>query len=221
MQHNYRIHIHKQDFATVGWLRDPDHFIMVMVSVRIITRRRKLLLWRLDILNYSIFIHDAPKMYTTTISHFKFLLQDLPKRMTRFQIPTQEGKQIWLAVQSNKSSVFWGVTCTPLKDPSFWRNGVLPSSGWKNKLSKKQVWSESTIFWDITPCSPLRVNRLFGVTCHLLSRWFLAQLIYRPWRWKLYVLPKRRFTFNGLHGIISQKMLLFITITAGTSNLKV
>jgi hypothetical protein len=44
---------------------------------------------------------------------------------------------------------------------------------------------KSTIFWDITPCSPLRVNQRFGGTnhhsaCHLLSRWFLAQLIFQP-----------------------------------------
>jgi DeoR/GlpR family transcriptional regulator of sugar metabolism len=37
---------------------------------------------------------------------------------------------------------------------------------------------------DITPCSPLKVNRDFGGTCrplayHLLSRWFLAWLILR------------------------------------------
>jgi hypothetical protein len=32
--------------------------------------------------------------------------------------------------------------------------------------------NQSTIFWDITPCSPLRVNRS-GSACHLLSHWFL------------------------------------------------
>jgi hypothetical protein len=67
------------------------------------------------------------------------------------------------------------------------------------------VVMKSTIFWDITPCSPLSVNRRFGgtyrlhlqgrrnqhesrwrpgetgiavVTCHLLSRWFLSQLMF-------------------------------------------
>jgi hypothetical protein len=32
--------------------------------------------------------------------------------------------------------------------------------------------SKSTIFWDITPCSPLNVNRP--------ATWFLAQLIFEP-----------------------------------------
>jgi hypothetical protein len=57
------------------------------------------------------------------------------------------------------------------------------------------VVMKSTIFWDITPRSPLIVNRRFGGTyclhlqgrknkpskkpaCHLLSHWFLAQLIF-------------------------------------------
>jgi hypothetical protein len=47
---------------------------------------------------------------------------------------------------------------------------------------------------------------------------FLAQLIIRPWRWKQYVPPKRRLTLNGLHGVISQKMVRFITTAVRTSN---
>jgi hypothetical protein len=43
-----------------------------------------------------------------------------------------------------------------------------------------------TIFWDIMPCSPLKVNRRVGGTsrlssaCHPLSPWFLARLIFLP-----------------------------------------
>jgi hypothetical protein len=62
---------------------------------------------------------------------------------------------------------------------------------------------KSSIFWDITPCSPQ------SSAFHLLSRWFHAGLILLPWRWRWYVPPKRRLTFNGLHGVISQKILLF------------
>jgi hypothetical protein len=61
------------------------------------------------------------------------------------------------------------------------------------------VVMKSTIFWDITPCSPLSVNRRFGGTyrlhlqgrknisparnqheskCHLLTRWFLLSLYF-------------------------------------------
>jgi hypothetical protein len=33
---------------------------------------------------------------------------------------------------------------------------------------------KSAIFWDITPCSPLKVNRRFGGTCRLLATCFQA-----------------------------------------------
>jgi hypothetical protein len=46
------------------------------------------------------------------------------------------------------------------------------------------VVTKATIFWDITPCSPLKVNRRFGGTYrlhlqggHLLSHCYLARLI--------------------------------------------
>jgi hypothetical protein len=57
--------------------------------------------------------------------------------------------------------------------PTFRRNISPPSSGSKNKLSKKAAWKQ------------------------VASR---ARLILRPWRWRQYVPPKRRLTFNGLHG---------------------
>jgi hypothetical protein len=47
---------------------------------------------------------------------------------------------------------------------------------------------KSSIFWDITSCSPLRVNRRFGGICRL----------------------RRRLTFNNLYGVVSQKIELFI-----------
>jgi hypothetical protein len=31
-----------------------------------------------------------------------------------------------------------------------------------------------------------------------------------PWRWKQHIPPKCRLIFNGLHGVISQKIELFI-----------
>jgi hypothetical protein len=43
----------------------------------------------------------------------------------------------------------------------------------------------------------------------LLSRWFLARLILRPSRWRRYVPSKSRLNLYGLHGVISQKIVLF------------
>jgi hypothetical protein len=87
-----------------------------------------------------------------------------------------------------------------------------------------------SIFWDIMRRSPLKVNRRFGGTCRLHfqgrrisrarnqceSRWQAELLL--PFRWKLYVPLKRRLTFNGLHGVISQKIEPFITTGVRTSN---
>jgi hypothetical protein len=75
-----------------------------------------------------------------------------------------------------------------------------------------------TIFWDRTPCSPLKVNRRFEGTYRLHCQgWGISRARYqceskwqaglRPWRWRRYVPPKRRLTFNGLHGVTSQKIV--------------
>jgi hypothetical protein len=53
--------------------------------------------------------------------------------------------------------------------------------------------------------------RVLGCVCHLLSRQFLARIILRLWRWRRLVPPKRRLTFNGLHGVISRKKDLFVS----------
>jgi hypothetical protein len=41
------------------------------------------------------------------------------------------------------------------------------------------VVKKSSVFWDMTLCSPLKVNRRFGETCHLHFQdcWFLACII--------------------------------------------
>jgi hypothetical protein len=49
------------------------------------------------------------------------------------------------------------------------------------------------------------------------SRWFLAWLTVRRSRWRWHITPKRRLTFNGLHGVISQKTVLFVTTAVRTS----
>jgi hypothetical protein len=72
------------------------------------------------------------------------------------------------------------------------------------------VIMKSTILWDVTVCSLLIVDVSESSACHLLSRWFLAHLIFPHWRWRRYVPPKRWLTFNGLHSVISQKMVLFV-----------
>jgi hypothetical protein len=98
----------------------------------------------------------------------------------------------------------------------------------QNKV-QAPIWKNS-IFWDTTPCGPMKVNWRFGGTYRhhlrdliirkarnqhevgskLCFAWFLVRLILRPWRWRWYIPPKRWLTFNNLHGIISQKTVLFL-----------
>jgi hypothetical protein len=59
---------------------------------------------------------------------------------------------------------------------------------------------KSSIFWDITPCSLLKVHRPFLLPTSPL---FLAWLILRRWIWRRQVATKRQFFFNGLYGVIS------------------
>jgi hypothetical protein len=75
---------------------------------------------------------------------------------------------------------------------------------------------KNSILSDITLCGPLKVTRGFTGTyrLHLQSKtryllsascWFLSWNTLAPWRWRRHVPPKRRLTFNGLHGVISQQ----------------
>jgi hypothetical protein len=74
------------------------------------------------------------------------------------------------------------------------------------------------------PCRQVIVNRRFGETyrfhlqnlrishvrnCRVSWR-FLAQFTFWSWRWRLYIRPKNRLTFIGLHGVIFQELELFI-----------
>jgi hypothetical protein len=82
-------------------------------------------------------------------------------------------------------------------------------------------YMKGTAFWNVTMCSPLKVNRRCGGTyclhsqswicrarhhsaCHLSSCQYLAQLI-RPWGWKR-CSSETSCDFNRLHGVISQNI---------------
>jgi hypothetical protein len=71
---------------------------------------------------------------------------------------------------------------------------------------------KNMIFWDITSCSLLSVNRRFGGTyrlhIHLPPAGFLLNYFFDPEDGGD-VPPKRQSTLSGLHGVISQKIVLF------------
>jgi hypothetical protein len=88
------------------------------------------------------------------------------------------------------------------------------------------MFMKISIIWDITPCSPLKVNRRFGGTCRLHlqgrricrardqreGRWqaelcfhagFLLSIFFDPEDGGDMFLQNVGLTFNGLHRIIS------------------
>jgi hypothetical protein len=86
---------------------------------------------------------------------------------------------------------------------------------------KRTAWTmKSSIFWDITPYSPCKVNRRFGGTALLDTcvMWVFAWLILWPWRLSRDVPPKRPLTVNGLHGIKCKEIEFFITAAVRTSD---
>jgi hypothetical protein len=84
------------------------------------------------------------------------------------------------------------------------------ATGWWNIIFFKKyevvtaVVRKSFIFYDTASCTPLK--RSFGGTRSLL--------ILRPWTRGRQVPPKLRFTFNGIHGVISQNTELFFFSTS-------
>jgi hypothetical protein len=58
----------------------------------------------------------------------------------------------------------------------------------------------------ITPCSPLKVNRVFEGTCSLHLKGLRISRA-RNQRERRCFLSKRWFNFNGLHGVLSQKIV--------------
>jgi hypothetical protein len=88
-----------------------------------------------------------------------------------------------------------------------------------------EVLTAGVILWDIKPCSLLKVNRRFGGTyrlhiqgqkisgkqdlvfCSVYSSTLKMEAIY----------SSETSTFNGLHGLISQKIVLFLSVNDNVS----
>jgi hypothetical protein len=91
------------------------------------------------------------------------------------------------------------------------------------------IVTKNTVFWDIMLFSALEVSwhvrgkyylylqgqRISRARNHLLSCCYLARLIFRPWRWRRYALPRCLLTLSRLHGVVSCKTVLFEPKHAG------
>jgi hypothetical protein len=100
---------------------------------------------------------------------------------------------------------------------------------------KLDLFLKIDIFWDMTPCNLFKFNRRFGGT---YSPYFQGRRIsgarnQRESRWQIlisspeyshtlkigrYVSPKRLLISCGLHGVTSQKIVLFMATAVRTSN---
>jgi hypothetical protein len=79
---------------------------------------------------------------------------------------------------------------------------------------RNSVWNEFETYF----CN-MCYKEIFDMLCLPAAfTLFFPWLILRLWRWRRHVPPKRRLTFNGLHGVISRKAELFITTGVRTSN---
>jgi hypothetical protein len=76
---------------------------------------------------------------------------------------------------------------------------------------------KSTVLWNVKPFGPLKVNQTLRRKISLPSseskiklgkKPDCKQVARRAWTWNRCVLQKRLLTFNGLHGVISQKVIL-------------
>jgi hypothetical protein len=83
-----------------------------------------------------------------------------------------------------------------------------------NCLAGRSEGKKSSIFWYITPCTPLKVNGRFGGTYRLHLQCPRISQAKKPASAQVV----SRMTFNGLHGVITQKIELFVTTGVKTSN---
>jgi hypothetical protein len=94
---------------------------------------------------------------------------------------------------------------------------------------------KSSVFWSITSCNPVKVNRCFGGKDHIHlhgqrisqerdqhvlppSFWSFALLTSRHWRCKWYFPLKHWLTFTWPYSITTQNLELFIMTSVRTPN---
>jgi hypothetical protein len=98
------------------------------------------------------------------------------------------------------------------------RNISPPYSGSKFRLSGNPWRTRQSCLLPASSSCWLMSQAGFELGLLSASYWFLVWLILRIWSWRWYFPPKRPFAFNMLHEVIYQKIELFITKAARSSN---
>jgi hypothetical protein len=86
------------------------------------------------------------------------------------------------------------------------------SQRWLRRVSSSGIW-RCVVRWVSTDVSEDHISSIFRVEEISSAETFIL-----PWRWMRYVPPKRRLKLNGLHDVISQSTVLFITTAVKTSD---
>jgi hypothetical protein len=81
----------------------------------------------------------------------------------------------------------------------------------------QSVESQPTVRRNVSPLSSGSKNKQRLCSLPALC-WLFAWLILRSSRWRRRIPPNNQLTFNGLHGVISQKIELFIATAVRASN---
>jgi hypothetical protein len=93
---------------------------------------------------------------------------------------------------------WWVNVAVTLVTSLYWIQIILAQRNTAHRNKNEQVGYEVptavvmkiSIFWHVTPCSPVKFN-LLPASC-----WFLAWFNIRLWRWRRLVPPYRRLTFT-------------------------
>jgi hypothetical protein len=107
------------------------------------------------------------------------------------------------------TTVLWWIICTVSHFKHIYIF-IIRLCRWENNIQMdlKETWYE-VVDWNHVVQNSVQWRALVNCrSCCLILAWFTL----RPWRWRQYVPPKRRWTFIGLHGVTSQKLELLTVI---------
>jgi hypothetical protein len=179
--------------------------------------------------SYSVWLHVQQWILDRACSIFRFLVLSCGLRMRggTVRVVGAAWGEVWRTVPEWTSLA--SVLCFNTQNLQYFR-----ITSWSKLDHSKEtliyigfevlttVIMRTTIFWNMTPCSPLKsidfskehIASIFRIEEYKPNKkreWkqVASRATIWPLRWSRYVRPKRRLIFNWLHGVISQKIVLF------------